>query len=200
MKGSGWGRQNGRWLLNAVLGIHRSVAPASACLVWSGFTTEFVRSFKLATQVCGGVEFAVQFFQSALLHPGSCYVEALASCLQQRHAESYRNLGELGRAHLLSPDLKLACSVLGHQSTCRENKRDEAAIGEGSDLCGVSADSVEVSERLLDDVGGQRDVVRCSGGYFGRVSSEQGVYLDVIVDGASEGTFETSIIASPAFE
>lgn len=62
------------------------------------------------------------------------------------HAEWYHHHGELGMAHVSSPDLKLGCGVLGHQTISRENEWDEATIGEESDLCGVSSHSVEVFE------------------------------------------------------
>lgn len=134
------------WLLDAVSGLRRSVVLVSACLAWSEITSSFFHDVKLATQICKGVEFAVQSFRSALLPPGSCNVEAPAFCLQQRHAESCYHPGVLGMALLLAPDLELARSVLGHQSASREDEGDEATIGEGSDLHGMSADLGEVFE------------------------------------------------------
>ncbi len=71
---------------------------------------------------------------------------------------------------------------------------------EGPEACGEPANSVQVLQRLLGDVGGQGNVLRGPCGRAGGVGSKQGVCLDVIVDGASERTSETNVIASPAFK
>ncbi len=64
----------------------------------------------------------------------------------------------------------------------------------------MPADSVEVFERLLGNVGGQGDVWWCSSGCFGCLGGEKSVYLDVEIDRASERSSEADIIPSPAFE
>ncbi len=67
-------------------------------------------------------------------------------------------------------------------------------------MYGMPAHSVEVFERLLGNVGRQRDVGWCPSDCFSCVGSEEGVDLDVIVDCASERSSESDIVPPPAFE
>lgn len=125
---------------------------------------------------------ASEFATGVVLCPWACYIETPASGFEQRDAEPGGESGKLGGVHLLPPELKLRCSVLGHEATRGEDKGEEAAMGE--EAWDGPASPVEVLEGLLGDVGWQSNAWGRLGGRLGGMRGEQGVDLDVMVDGA----------------
>ncbi len=78
--------------------------------VWRVFHSRF--------RSCSVVSLGSELVAGVLLGPWPSYVKAPAPGFQQRNAEPRGQPGQLGDAHLLLPELKLHCCVLGHESAC----------------------------------------------------------------------------------